>query len=76
VSRTNRTAVTSATSCPFCVWPCEARCLVCGSGFCAEHGYAWARLCRRHRWAVWAVGVAAVGGLLLLRVLLRQRTAG
>jgi anti-anti-sigma factor len=63
-------------ACAFCVWPRAARCLLCGTGFCEEHGRAWARLCRRHRWVAWAAAVALVGGLLLLWALLRAPSNG
>jgi anti-anti-sigma factor len=54
-------------ACALCAWPRAARCLLCGTGFCEDHGSVWSRLCRRHRWVVWVAALALVGGVVLVR---------
>jgi anti-sigma B factor antagonist len=64
-------AVPPVPACPHCAWPCQARCLLCGRGFCEDHGSPYSRLCRRHRWVGWLVAIAFIAGMILLRRLLR-----
>jgi hypothetical protein len=58
-------------SCAQCAWPREVRCLLCGTGFCEDHGSLWSRLCGRHRWVGWVAALALVGGVVLVRALLK-----
>jgi anti-anti-sigma factor len=60
-----------APPCALCAWPRAARCLVCGTGFCDEHGWPLSRLCGKHRWLGWLATAAFVGGAALLGALLR-----
>jgi anti-sigma B factor antagonist len=64
-------AVQPVPACSHCPWPCQGRCLLCGTGFCEDHGSPYSRLCRRHRWVGWLVAIAFIAGMILLRWLLR-----
>jgi anti-sigma B factor antagonist len=53
-------------ACFLCTWPQMAKCVVCDTIFCEEHGSPRRRLCLKHRWIGWIPFIVFVVVLVFL----------